>query len=339
MRRVLPVLILAALAAACTPPAVTREPPAGAASAGPGPAPVPRDPYQVLVAALRSGQAPLEAQAAETFLETGLKPPRDDLQRLGDAGDPRVRLVALTVLGRTWPRESVGLFRRRLGDPMPVVRLAAAYGLAMAGDPGHVEMLRDGLASPDVTQRRTAAWLLGLMGRTSATGMLETALADPDAVVVLRAAEALDRLGSRAGREPVRRLLGHQRHEVRYFAARLLGRIGTTEDIPRLERLCVSKVFLDVKFAAIAALARLGDLKRITLLLEMVAGPDGQMRLLAARALGEAGYAPAKPALTKLLATAPGLQEQTVAAAALVKVERAGRDWRKGALSEEPASR
>ena len=157
--------------------------------------------------------------------------------------------------------------------------------------------------------------------------MLKTKLDDPDAVVVLRTAEALGRLGSSDGLEAVRSLAEHERHEVRCWATRLLGRLGTKADIPRLQRLSESR-FLDVKFAAIGSLARLGDFTRIELLTDMLgitakdvrrlAARDPQLaeaiagmkdaeleafaadlRRLAARELGETGYAPALEPLGK----------------------------------------
>ena len=117
----------------------------------------------------------------------------------------------------------------------------------MTVEPERMTGLHEALSNPDVTLRRTAVWLLGLTGKQSAARMLEVKLDDPDAVVVLRAAEAMHRLGSGAGRERVRVLTRHSQHRIRYYATRLLGRMGEKEDIPLLERLCQSR-FLDVKF-------------------------------------------------------------------------------------------
>jgi len=292
------------------------------------------DPHAALVEALHSGQPPLQAIAAETYLDADRPPPRQDIEGLADTHDPRVRMIAVAVIGAGRRPDMAPLLGRKLRDDDPNVRLAAAFGLAMAGDGSQVVALRDALASLDLAQRRTAVWLLGLMGNPSAAGMIKVKLDDPDAIVVLRAAEALWRLGSRDGVDQVRALTEYDLHQVRYVAVRLLGRIGDTTDIPRLEKLCQSR-FLDVKFAAIAAVAQLGDFKRIGLLLDMLDAPDPEMRVLAARELGETAYTPAMTRLEKLLAS-PDLAERTAAAAAIVRIVSARTSWRSRILADRP---
>ncbi|MGB2938561.1 MAG: hypothetical protein WBD05_10275, partial [Phycisphaerae bacterium] len=85
MRRLPLVLVVALGIAAGCEPADRRD--AGALAGAQG------DPYAVLVEGLRSGQPPLEALAAETFMEADRQPPRADLVRLVQVRDPRVRTV------------------------------------------------------------------------------------------------------------------------------------------------------------------------------------------------------------------------------------------------------
>jgi HEAT repeat protein len=206
--------------------------------------------------------------------------------------------------------------------------------MAMSGDTSGVTALRDALSSPEVALRRNAAWLLGLMGNASAGGMLKLKLDDPDALVALRAAEALHRLGSDEGLDTVRTLVDHERHEIRCWAARLLGPMGTVADVPRLEHECQSR-FLDVKFEAIAALAERGDLKRIELLLEFVGAPDADTRLVAIRALGETAYTPAIDRLTAVM-NKGDLAERTAAAGAILRIQSARQPWRSRILADRP---
>jgi len=220
-------------------------------------------PYRVLDEALRSAQPPVQAMACETYLEADRRPPLSEVEALADARDPRVRTTALALLGTMGRRDLADLFRRKKRDAEAAVRLSADFGLAMTVEPERMTGLHDALSNPDVT--------------------------------LLRAAEAMHRLGSRAGLERVRVLTRHSRHRIRYYATRLLGRVGEKEDIPLLERLCQSR-FLDVKFGAMAALARLGDFKRIGMLLDMVEAPDSQTRVLAARELGDASWPPGNSA-------------------------------------------
>ena len=307
------------------------------ARAGEPAPPAKADPYAILVEMLRSGQARLAAYAPESFLDTNRAPPRDQHERLAGDRDPRVRTTALAVLGSTRRRAYVPLYRKHLRDADAAARLAAAFGLAMAGDTSLVTRIRDGLTGPDLSQRRTACWVLGLMGNPSAVGLLKIKLGDPDAVVALRAAEALGRLGSDLGQGPVRRLTEHPSHQIRAFAARLLGRVGGVADVPRLERLSESKKFLDVKFAAIGSLARLGDFKRIGLLIEMLQAPRAEERALAARTLGETGYTPALEPLARLL-EAEDLLLRASAAAAMLKIQSSPEPWRRRVLEEKPAA-
>jgi len=293
-------------------------------------------PYAALIEALHSGQPPLESLAMETLLETGDPPPIADVQPLADTGDPRVRVTAVVLLGAAKRPEFVPLFRRKLLDGDATVRLAAAFGLAMTGDGEQATALRDGLGSPDVTVRRTAAWLLGLMGNPSAVGLLKLKLDDPDALVVLRVAEALGRLGSKDGLPQVRALTEHERHPVRCYAARLLGRLGTTADVPRLDAMCQSR-YLDVKFAAIAAASRQGDLVRMSLLLDMVDAPEAENRVLAARELGETAYTPALGRLETLLARGDPM-ERTVAATSILRIRASRESWRSRILSDTTAA-
>lgn len=292
-------------------------------------------PYLTLVAALRSGQPPLQAVAAETFMEADRRPPIQDVEALADARDPRVRTTAVALIGTMRQQELVPLLQRKGRDADGAVRLAADFALAMTGEPGRVTALRDALASPNITLRRTAAWLLGLMGNRTAVGMLKLKLDDPDAVVVLRTAEAMHRLGSKDGLARVRTLTGHERHQIRYYATRLLGRMGEESDIPRLVRLCQSR-FLDVKFAAIAALAQRGDLKRIGMLLDLAEAPEPDTRVLAIRELGETGYTPAIERLAKLLRSRLP-RERTAAAASIVRIRSARAFWRTKILADQPA--
>jgi len=304
------------------------------------------NPYVALVEALRSGQPSLQAYACEGFLDADQPPPVDEVRRLLVSGKPQVRLMAVTVLGAMQQTDLMADVRQCERDDYPVVRLAAAYAMAMLGRPTEMNALRDALASPDIVMRRTAAWLLGLMKDRTAVGMLKVKLDDPDAVVVLRAAEAMHRLGSDDGAGVVRQLVGHDRHEIRCMAVRVLGEVGSAADIPLLERLCQSR-FLDVKFAAIGALARQGDLKRIDLLLAVLNNPDHpattegvspkEVRKMAIQALADGGYTPALGSLQEVLAKGD-LDERTAAAAAIVRIQAAKQSWRSRRLiAPEPA--
>jgi len=126
----------------------------------------------------------------------------------------------------------------------------------------------------------------------------------------------------------------HSRHAVRAFATRLLGRVGEKADITRLERFYQSR-FLDVKFAAIGALAQLGDFKRIGMLVDFLGSEDQSAGILAARELAETGYRPAIEQLEGRLKKATDPMERTTVAAAMVRILSARQSWRSRILAEE----
>ena len=324
--RWIPLVLVAAIALAGCQPQAVRE---GVAAAG-----EPLDPYPVLLEAIHSSQPPLQALAAETFLEADRQPPRAELILLAETPDPRVRTTGLALVGTTRRQEFLRVAQQQYRDPQAVVRVSSAFAMAMLGDTSRIGDLRDGLASPDVTVRRTAVWLLGLMGNRSAVGMLRVKLTDPDAVVVLRTAEALHRLGSPDGVEMVRAMTEHSQHSVRAFATRLLGRVGEKADITRLERLYQSR-FLDVKFAAIGALAQLGDFKRIGMLVDFLGSEEQSAGILAARELAETGYRPALEKLGDRLKKATDPMERATVAAAMVRILSARESWRSRILADE----
>ena len=97
-------------------------------------------PYLALVAALRSGQPPLQALAAETFMEADRQPPIQDVEALADAGDPRVRTTAVALLGTMRRNELTALLQRKGRDADPAVRLAADFALAVTGEPARAAL-------------------------------------------------------------------------------------------------------------------------------------------------------------------------------------------------------
>jgi len=64
-----------------------------------------------------------------------------------NADDPRVRIGAAIVLGRTHPPEARTILEKALSDPHPAVRTAAAASLATLGDAAAVPALEKHLAT------------------------------------------------------------------------------------------------------------------------------------------------------------------------------------------------
>ncbi|MDP6380422.1 MAG: HEAT repeat domain-containing protein [Phycisphaerae bacterium] len=312
---------------------------------------------QVLSASLSSPEGRIRGMAIESMMQLGSVLPDDALVGLANDPDPRVKMMAVVALGGARNRRHVLIFRERFGDADVNVRLAAAYSLARSGDMSHMMALRDGLMNREATVRRNAAYLLGLLGEPSAAGMLKSGLTDGDALVALRSAEAMHRLGDHSGIPVVRHLTGHPSHQVQYEAVRILGGMGQTVEMTRLRRLANSP-HLDVRFAAICGMAKLGDFSRMQILLEVLAldtvNPRTRSRLakklgvdvsalertetdtraMAALELAETGYTPALPDLARLLGSRQPLV-RLAGAVAILKIHSSGEAWRQRARAVE----
>jgi tetratricopeptide (TPR) repeat protein len=96
---------------------------------------------------------------------------------LGD-GTADVQAMACVALGRMKAPRAGALLSRMLGDESraPLVRAAAAIGLALAEVRGHEDDLNAALISGSDELGRAAAWALGRLGGASARGALASAV-------------------------------------------------------------------------------------------------------------------------------------------------------------------
>ncbi|HNX51409.1 MAG TPA: HEAT repeat domain-containing protein [Thermoanaerobaculaceae bacterium] len=112
--------------------------------------------------------------------------------------DPDVRALAAEALGAVGGQDERPALRRALGDPHPVVQLAAVLGLAESGD---LEVGFELLGRAKGTSPAEAARLLGLVGqvpnRALVPGLAEL-LSSPDAAVRVAAAAAILRIDEHA---------------------------------------------------------------------------------------------------------------------------------------------
>jgi HEAT repeat protein len=149
-----------------------------------------------VLAAERLGGAPVDDPRIAPALEAALADPLPD-----------VRVAAVTALGmrRGGGQPVTRLFGGALRDADRLVRSAAVFALAKAGDPAALPALLAALNDPEISVRRDAAWAIGrLGGGTSDTlDKLSAALEDGDPSVRYWAACSLERLGAGG------RLAGH----------------------------------------------------------------------------------------------------------------------------------
>jgi len=242
--------------------------------------------------AVRSARLAARAYLVRRFTRGERIAPLDALvARLATSGDGRDRAVgveALVTFGEL-PLE------RALEDADPRVRRAgAAAALAHRGGPD-MALLRARIATePDETTRRVLA--MGLVDGDPEASVPTSALADraqsggPDAPL---AALVVAQRSESPGDATVSALLTSTDRVIRAHAARGLGRSAAPDAPGRLVRVYDSETDVDVRRAAIEALAVRGG-GAATLDLAAQLDPDGVVRAVARRAL-EHALPPAPP--------------------------------------------
>ncbi|MFG0330488.1 MAG: HEAT repeat domain-containing protein [Phycisphaerales bacterium] len=192
--------------------------------------------------------------------------------------NPGVRFVATMSIAELGGGSSP-LLQSLLRDPDPSVQAAAILALRNHGSQVNLSSLAEMLRSGDLTTRGNAALVLGEIGDPSAIPMLREALTydlptvsmQRVRVVQLQIAEALIKLGDSSALERVRVHLvqdDNSEGEVRALAAQITGRVGDERSRDLLVSLVARwrqyRVSAEVRLAAMAALAQLGEPPSVT---------------------------------------------------------------------------
>ncbi len=204
-----------------------------------------------------------------------------------------VREAAVEALGLIGVAEDQYLLLEMLGDPDIHVRNASLAALARMGN---LLPLKAALSDVFPEVRSKAVHTLGLLGaEDTKTDLLELLQSDPDAQVRAEAAWSLGEIVFAERVEPLIQALEDPALEVRWAAAQALGK---TQDPQALEPLCQilsvsgADYLVDIRLQqmAVAALGRIGDIRALPILIEMVYKPyweDAELRKQALRALAE----------------------------------------------------
>jgi HEAT repeat protein len=176
-----------------------------------------------------------------------------------------VRFVALMTAGELRMEHVGQAAKRRVNDPSPSVRAAAIYACMVAGEPVDPTPLATMLASraPDV--RANAVMVVSRLGHPGAIEMIKEAT-----------------------RAPMRRASAEERAITRVQVAEAVVRLGEEESLDAIRAAAYSP-FDEVKVLAILTLGRLEDKAMAAALVPMLKNEPIEIRLAAARALGEMG--------------------------------------------------
>ncbi len=222
------------------------------------------------------------------------------LQNLASSTDPEIRAEAAQFLGELGSEPALeGLAKAMFNDPHPLVREAAAAGIALADTDLLAKVL---LEHPDALLRMAAATGLGQRGYDRALDPLVEALAnDAEPEVRAAVADALGVLGDDGALGPLANALfpnGEVDERVRAAAAAALGELGRPEATVPLSEALASDAGPEVRKAAAAALGALGDDGATEqLALSVLEDDQAEVRTAAANSLGEIQDTSALPSL------------------------------------------
>lgn len=217
-----------------------------------------------VIAASKSDDPFLRANAIEAMrpLPERARP----LVKLG-VDDPRavVRFAALMTAGELRMRDVAESAQRRLKDPSPSVRAAAIYACRVVGLSVDPTPLADMLASRDPSVRANAVMVVSRLGQPGAIAMIKGAT-----------------------RAPMRRASAEERAITRVQVAEAVVRLGDERSLDAIRAAAYSP-FDEVKVLAILTLGRLEDKAMAAALVPMLEDEPIEVRLAAARALGQMG--------------------------------------------------
>jgi len=198
-----------------------------------------------------------------------------------------VRFVSAFAIGQHTYTASAPLAHALLRDESPSVRAAAAFALKRNGVDVNLSLLAEMLKGEDPQAAGNAALVLGEIGEVSALPLLRETIefrsprisSQQQRIVQLQIAEAMAKLGDPFAVARIRSELYSRRPEhgeIMALAASMLGRLGATRTIGDLRNVVAMwrqyRHSAEVRLAALASLAQLGDPQPIALVLEYL-GP------------------------------------------------------------------
>ncbi len=244
---------------------------------------------------------------------------RAALEKLASDAEPEIRVMALAGLGRigdpaaldaVLPRfdDEIGTvrevaviaaaqlrdpralprIRRAMADERPEVRFQAVISLAeLEGEDARVALFA-ALVDDDAHVRANAAIALATLEADEPTAdRLAKLLKDPDATVRLEVALALAKHGDARAAKELGRHLDDDRAFEAIEAIAALGARDRADDLAKVARAFLKP--LEVKAAAAAALARLGDPRGVAVLRDIARAFRSDGRTYVAEAIGMLG--------------------------------------------------
>lgn len=282
---------------------------------------------QVLLEASRSEDALLRMHAVEGAKSMPNRALPMVQLALEDA-NPAVRFAALVTTGRL-KLDSLGPRALRLSNDAQqpdFVEAAAIFAAYRCGEDADLGRLAAMLWSPDRGMRSNAALLFGLTENPDVVPVLLDAAEAPmdrsqpidRELVRLQITEALLNLGHEPSLKALRGAAYSTHDEVRILATLMIGRAGDGGMKGNLIGF-LAKNPIEFRLAAAEALARLGSLEGLPVMMEAAAMPAATLRSQAAFALAQAADDPRAAAQLMRLLDDPDAMVRIAAAAATLE--------------------
>ena len=277
---------------------------------------------------------------------------------LGESESVKVRSYAVRELTALRGKAVVDALIRALKDGDPTVRAAAAEGLGNFGDPAAIGPLTQSIFDNSSAVRIASAKALGMLKGHDATVALCNRLTDAVPEVAVAAATALAEVADPASVEDLIKavvkpnaptalvaaaagalgkirdpraagtfitLLASKQENIRWSAVDGLGSVGGRAAVQPLTPVALKDPNAQIREAAIAALARIGDASALNTLVDALSDDQKRVADQALRSLLKLAEADGKildQAIDKLLAARRYVQAEAVLAGAIEQLSR-----------------
>jgi HEAT repeat protein len=249
-----------------------------------------------LVKALKDGEPSVRAAAADGLGGFGDTAAVAALTQSIFDNSPAVRTASAKALGALKSRDATPALCNRLTDAVPEVAVAAATALAELADPASVEELIKAVVKPNAPTALVAA-AAGALGKVR----------DPRAAGTFIA------------------LLSNKEENIRWSAVDGLGGVGGRAAVQPLSAVALKDPNPQIREAAVAALAKIGDVSALNTLVDALSDDQKRIADLALLSLLKLSETDAKlpaQAIDKLLAAKRYAQAEAVVAGAVEQLSR-----------------
>lgn len=234
---------------------------------------------------------------------------------------------------------AIAVLKQGLLEHDPYEKCYAASALAEAGETGGFKILEAAFYSPEPSLKMAAADGLGEVGSASAVALLEKLYHTADARDRVLLLQGLAQATDPSAEPALMEALDNQDRMERLVAIEGLGKMGRPSAIPKLQEVFAKAKEPFEKVSVAHSLLLLGDNSGLSYVRQELSDPgDGDVRAIAALALGDARDASLVPDLKRALSSDPDLEVKMATAVALTHYnDRAGIDYLKATISGDDA--